>query len=152
MRIAIALLLAFGLTLISCYKQKDQIVSHNLNGHWYSIYGDSLKYYGEAVFDNGKACFYSDDFGFQQRGYTLENDSILKIYNRETLDQERIIEMPDSITVYQKVLLGNGLKQISFHRIEESDLVKSKVVSGDSMELNKFFEGFRRRKAKQKTD
>lgn len=106
MRIAIALLLAFGLTLISCYKQKDQIVSHNLNGHWYSIYGDSLRYYGEAVYDNGKACFYSDDFGFQQRRYTLENDSILKIYNGGTLDQERIIEMSDSITMYQKVLLG----------------------------------------------
>jgi len=67
-------LVILTLFLFSCLRNADK-ASSKLDGHWYAVYGDSTKRYGEAIYKNGKACFYSDELGLGYREYRVTADS-----------------------------------------------------------------------------
>lgn len=131
--------------LLVCCAKTGQPLSVTMDGHWYGSYGESPKSYGEAIYANGKACFYSDDFGLQYREYKIERDSILKIYDDGILDQERILKFLDANTMNQYTIVGhpnNEIKLLSFFRVIDSDIDESKIFSNDTTEQNKFVMGF----------
>lgn len=132
--------------LLECSTRSEDLVM-KLDGHWYVIYGDSMEMYGEAIYKNGKACFYSDGFGMRFRNYKILNDSILEIYNKDALDHERVFHFVDSLTMTQAYLQPNSSHKeiLVYRKILESDISATKIINQDSLEINKLIVGYMQR-------
>ena len=141
----ISLLLLF---LFACSGENKRSADA-INGHWYVIYGDSIKMYGEVIYENDHFCSYSDEFGLVYREFKIKSDTILEIYNRGTLDHKRIIFYMDSSVMLQ-TLVSTELKprkSIGYHRITSSDISYQKIFEGDPSEQSRYIDGFLIRKA-----
>jgi hypothetical protein len=135
--------------VLLCCSKKDRNGVQEINGHWYSSYGGEEESYGEVIYMDGQACFYSFDFGLIYRDYKINRDTIIGIYNQGILDNERRIDFLDINTICQiAVSDGDSTKNhkcMYFYRIKSSDIDSKKIFSLDTAEQNKFIRGFKLR-------
>lgn len=122
---------------------------NSITGVWYGYYGDSREY-GEAIYEAGHACFYSEDGGLIYRDYKEINDSTIGIFNNGTLDHERIVEFKSPNSMVQTVVLNPTfstakLQPVFFTRILDSKIDPDKIFKRDTLEQNKFVQEFRYR-------
>jgi len=145
-------LVLFWIILCGCSTHYESVF-FKIKGHWYAIYGDSLQTYGEAIYKDGRACFYSDDFGLRYRTFKIKLDT-LEIYNDDMLDNSRKLSFPSSETMLQCPIWDNGQnttgKPISFYKIIDSG-VTDRLWAMDTAEQNRYTDGFSLRKAKWET-
>lgn len=134
--------------LFSCLRNADKTTSQ-LDGHWYAAYGDSTKMYGEAIYRDGNACFYSDEFGLRYRGYRIKDGSILEIYNQNVIDNIRKLSFLSTDSMQQSVLESINVVSgvVNFYKITDNAISYEKLFMLDTVEQNKFIRGFMLRKA-----
>ena len=138
----ISLLLFF---LFACSKRQERS-PNSIKGHWYVTYGDSIKMYGEVIYENNHFCSYSDEFGLVYREFKIK-DSVIEIYNRGKLDHKRLIVFLDSNVMMQTLILNDRKagKPIKYQKISPLDI--QKIFAGDTTEQSKYIDGFILRKA-----
>ena len=136
--------------LLSCLRNPDN-ASSKLDGHWYAVYGDSRQLYGEAIYKDGHACFYSDYFGLRYRTYKIKSDSILEIYDRQMLDNKcklsfsNLNAMQQTLVSYEPINVVNGV--VNYYKVADAGISYEKLFALDTAEQNKFITGFMLRKA-----
>lgn len=127
--------------LLGCQHSNED----KINGHWYGLYGDEDERYGEVIFYNGKACYYSTDFGLQYRSYIMVNDSLISFYDGETLDHYSKVKFVDKQTMLQSIIIdGNSIEDnfLTYHRLKESDIDNSRLFQYDTAEQYKFIKEY----------
>jgi hypothetical protein len=141
----------FIVSVICFFLGCQRSTEDKINGHWYGFYGDEDESYGEVIFYNGKACYYSTDFGLQYRSYLMINDSLISFYDGETLDHYSKVKFVDKQTMLQSIITGNestGGNFLSYHRLQESDIDHSKLFHYDTAEQYKFIKEYSYRENK----
>lgn len=138
-------ILLISTLLVTCSNQSDLI-----EGHWYVVYGSESDRYGEAIYANGKACFYSEEFGLRYRNYLINDKGYLEIFDDESIDNVRIIEKVSDFIMSQ-ILIDeneNRIDTLIFYKIQDSGFTYEGVLSSDSTEVLKMIDNFDKRKHK----